>query len=251
MKHDLSLAFMLGWQDVRQAYRRTAIGPFWLTIGVVVQVLTISVVFGIIFKVELSSYLPFVAAGMVIWGFIASMVNEGTQTFIIAEAMIKQLPLSIWTHVIRVIWRNVIIMGHNFAVVPLAYLLVAKSFSLNSLLFIPGFVLLAANMSWMSAIVGIISSRFRDFPAITSSVMTIVFYVTPVMWEPTNFDSGVAHLLLGLNPFYHLIQITRLPLLGLTPTPENWLVSIALAIVGLAPLIKFGSKFRTKVALWV
>lgn len=29
----LFLALMLGWQDIRQRYRRSKLGPFWLTIS--------------------------------------------------------------------------------------------------------------------------------------------------------------------------------------------------------------------------
>jgi lipopolysaccharide transport system permease protein len=45
-----ALVGMLGWQDVRQRYRRSALGPFWLTISMGVMIGTIGVVFGQIFK---------------------------------------------------------------------------------------------------------------------------------------------------------------------------------------------------------
>lgn len=242
---------MLGWQDVRQSYRRTALGPFWLTIGVVAQVLTISVVFGIIFKSPIQDYLPFIATGMVTWGFISSMINEGTYTFINAEAIIKQLPLPMWVHVFRVSWRNLIIMAHNFVIVPLAYLIVGKAPSFNLFFFAPGLLLILLNLTWMASIAGLVSARFRDFPAIVLSVMTVVFYVTPVMWEPKNFEPGIAHLLLGLNPFYHLIQLGRLPLLGGIPTIENWVVGISLAFFGTFAMKVLNRRFGRRIALWV
>ena len=44
------LVGMLGWQDIKQRYRRSAFGPFWLTISMGVMIGTIGIVFGNIFK---------------------------------------------------------------------------------------------------------------------------------------------------------------------------------------------------------
>ena len=40
------LAALLGWQDVRQRYRRSVLGPFWLTVSMGVMIGTIGIEIG-------------------------------------------------------------------------------------------------------------------------------------------------------------------------------------------------------------
>src|SRR5947208_84479 len=83
-----SFVGMLGWQDVRQRYRRSALGPFWLTISMGVMIGTIGLVFGQIFNSPMKEYLPFLTVGMILWTFISAVLLEGCSGFIAAEGII-------------------------------------------------------------------------------------------------------------------------------------------------------------------
>jgi lipopolysaccharide transport system permease protein len=57
--------------------------------------------------------------------------------------------------------------------------------------------------------------------------------------------------LLDSNPFYHLLEITRGPLLGQTPSATNWLVAVVMAVVGwIVALLVFG-RYRRRIAYWL
>jgi ABC-type polysaccharide/polyol phosphate export permease len=248
----LKLSQLLGWQDVKQAYRRSAIGPFWITGGMAVQIATMGFVFGLIFKIHLQDYLPFLASSIVIWGLVSTSLNEGALSFISAESLIRQLPLSPFVHLLRVLWKNLITFAHNFVILPIVFLAVWHPINWTIVLLIPGLVLLAVNLLWFSVVLGVLSTRYRDAPPILASLVTIAFYVTPVMWLPNLIGNNqVAHSLLGFNPLYHLIQIVRLPLLGNVPTPENWYLSTLLAIVGWGLSTVVMRKYKNKIAYWV
>jgi ABC-type polysaccharide/polyol phosphate export permease len=217
-----------------------------------VQIATMGIVFGLIFKINLHDYLPFLASSIVIWGLISASLNEGALGFISAESLIRQLPLNPYVHLLRVLWKNLITFAHNFAILPIVFIAVWHPVNFALLLFVPGLALLAINLLWISAILGLLSTRYRDAPPILTSLVTMAFYVTPIMWLPNLIgDSQVAHLLLGLNPLYHLVQIVRLPVLGQFPTPENWSISLVLAIAGwlLATLVM--RKYKNRIAYWV
>lgn len=246
------VGFMLGWQDVRQAYRRSAIGPFWLTIGMAVQIITMGLVFSLIFKTEVNEYLPFLATSLIFWGLISNSVNEGCLTFISSEAMIKQLNLPHFEYVTRTLWRNIVTAGHNFAILPIVLLVFWTFPGWTILAVIPGLAILILNLGWMVWLLGMLSARYRDIPPIVSSLMTVAFYVTPVMWYPELIgNNALAHLLLGLNPFYHLLQIFRLPILGEWPTIENWALALLSGLIGWAVTLLAYKKHRTKIAYWV
>jgi ABC-type polysaccharide/polyol phosphate export permease len=247
----IRLAGLLGWQDVRQAYRRSAIGPFWITAGMAVQIATMGVVFGIIFKTPLQEYLPFLATSIILWSLMASIITDGCMSFISAESIIKQLKLPTYIHIFRTVWKQLITLGHNIVILPFVFIAFWHPLSWSLALFIPGLVLVVLNVTWMAYLLAMLSTRYRDIPQVIASVMTIFYFISPVMWQPSLIPSGTAHLLLGLNPMYHLLQIMRLPILGQLPTIENWALAIILAVVGWAGVFFAVRKFRNQIAYWV
>ena len=118
-------------------------------------------------------------------------------------------------------------------------------------MFIPGLALVVVNVAWMAYLLAMLSARYRDIPQVIASVMTILYFVSPVMWQPSLIPAGTAHLLLGLNPMYHLLQVIRLPILGQVPTMENWVLTIVFALVGWSGVALAIRKFRNQIAYWV
>jgi ABC-type polysaccharide/polyol phosphate export permease len=249
--HELSLALSLALQDVKQAYRRSSLGAFWLTIGMSVQIVAIGLVFGLIFGVGLQEFLPFLATSLILWSFFSSSILDGSMGFVTSEAILRQLPIPHYVHLLRSLWKNVLMLGHNLVILPVVFLVFLRMPTWNLLLLVPGFILTTAFLFSATYVLALITTRFRDMQQILSSVMTVVFYVTPVIWQPSLIPGGTAHLLLGLNPFYHFLQIIRLPILGQAPTLENW--SLAIVITLLTGVIAYlaAKKYKNRLAYWV
>lgn len=245
------LAGMLGWQDVRQRYRRSAVGPFWLTISMGVMIGTIGVVFGHIFKAPMSDFLPFLAAGMILWGLISSVITDGCIGFIAAEGIIKQLPIPLYVHILRLLWRNLIIFAHNLVIFPLVLLAVGRPLTMNAFVSIPGLALIMVNMMWIALILAVICARYRDLPQIVGSVLQVLYFLTPIMWLPRTLAPGMQLYLLNLNPFFHLMEIFRAPLLGQLPSAINWEVSVGIAVVGWIVAIFIFNRYKARIAYWV
>lgn len=241
----------LGWQDVRQRYRRSALGPFWLTISMGVMIGTIAIVFGQIFKSPFKEFLPFLAVGLILWGFISTVITEGCTGFIAADAVIKQLPIPLAVHAFRQIWRNMIILAHNIVIFPLVLLAVGKPPSVDMWLALPGFILLVLNLTWISIFLGVVSARYRDIPQIIASLMQVVFYLTPIMWLPSLLPQRAGSYILDLNPFFHFLEIVRAPLLGQLPSAENWITSIVIAVIGWILTIALYARYRRRIAYWL
>lgn len=247
----MPLVGILGWQDVRQRYRRSALGPFWLTLSMGVMIATIGVVFGTIFKSPLTEFLPSLASGIIFWGFISTVVNEGCTSFIASDAIIRQLPIPLFVHVLRTAWRNMIILGHNLLILPIVFVAVGKS--VHSIIFesIPGFALLLVNLLWMSLILGAACARFRDLSQIVASILQVVFYLTPIMWLPRTLPASASAYLLDFNPVYHLLEVVRAPLLGQWPSAMNWAVAGGMAVAGWTVALIFYGRFRRRIAYWL
>lgn len=251
LRRTLSVAQHLGWQDIRQAYRRSAIGPFWLTMGMAVQIVAIGLVFGLIFGTPLEEFLPYLAVSLILWSFVSGSILDGSMGFITGEAILRQLPIPVYVHIIRSIWKNVLMLAHNAVLLPILFLVFLKLPNWNLVLLVPGFLVTAAFLFASSYVLALVTARYRDMQQIIASVMTVMFYVTPVIWQPSLIPSGTAHLLLGLNPLYHFLQIIRLPILGQAPTFDNWSLSLAMTLV--AGLVAFlaSKKYKNRLAYWV
>jgi lipopolysaccharide transport system permease protein len=247
----LHLVGMLGWQDVRQRYRRSLLGPFWLTISMGVMIATIGLVFGQIFNSPVKVFLPFLAAGMILWGFMSMVIMEGCDAFIAAEGIIKQLPIPLFVHVLRMVWRNLLILAHNIVIFPLVLLAVGRPIGWMALISIPGLLLVTANLLWLALLLGVLCARYRDLSQIVSSLLQVLYFLTPIIWMPSSLPSRAGKYLLDWNPVNHLLSIMRSPLMNELPSQSDWFTSLAICLVGwLVTLIVYG-RYRRRIAFWV
>lgn len=248
---DFRLPIYLAYSDIRQRYRRSSLGPFWITISMGVTIACIGIIFGNIFKAPMREFLPFLSVGIISWGFIGAVLTESTTVFPAAEGIIRQLPLPLFTHIFRMIMRNVYILGHNLVVLPLVYLCLQKPLGLVALLSIPGFLLVVINLTWMTLILSILCARYRDLTQIVSSILQIFFYITPIIWMPSLLPARASLMVLEPNPFYHLLTIVRDPLLGISPSLSNWLFALIMAIVGSLLSLFLFNAYRKRISYWL
>lgn len=245
------LAGILGWQDIRQRYRRSSFGPFWLTISMGVLIGALGLVFGNLFATPMKEFLPFLTIGLILWMLISTALNESCTGFTTAEAMIKQISLPLFTHILRILWRNLIILAHNLVIYPLVLIVLWVPLPGSALWAIVGLVLLMINLSWMALLLGVFGTRYRDIPQIVSNLLQVFFYLTPIIWMPHLLPKRASILLLDANPFFHLIEIVRAPLLGTLPSALNWQVSIVMALAGWFITVLFYGRIRSRIAYWL
>lgn len=249
--HNHHLITTLGWQDVATRYRRSRVGAFWLTINMAVLIGMLGFVFGTLFSQPMNEFLPYVATGLIVWGFLSTAISEGCTGFVSAEGIILQVRMPLFTHVMRVLWRNIIILGHNLLILPLLFLVFVKPVSPLALLAVPGFVLFVLNATWMMLILAVVCARFRDMTQIVQNMVQVLFYLTPIIWSAALLPKRAGTAMLDLNPFFHLISIVRAPLLGEAPTFLNWALSSLMMFVGWAVALLFFGRYRKRVPYWL
>ena len=65
---------MLGWNDIHQRYRRSALGPFWITISMAIFIVLLGFIYSKLFHQDIAVYLPYIAMGLITWGFISGTI---------------------------------------------------------------------------------------------------------------------------------------------------------------------------------
>jgi ABC-2 type transport system permease protein len=247
----------LGWQDIKQRYRRSVLGPFWITIATGVQAAAMGVLYATLFHQDLRYYLPYVTVGLIIWNVVQASILEGSDVFIANEGLIKQLPSALSVHVYRLVWRQFLFFAHNLVIylVMLPVLGVWRNLHWTSLLAIPAIALVFLNSMWVSIVFGIFATRYRDIAPILSSTTLMLFVLTPVMWSTRVLDSRAGGdtrtRLIQVVPTYHYLEIVRAPLLGEPLHLLSWAVVLAITTVGWAVAILAMKKFRSRVPYWV
>ena len=239
---------MLGWQDIRQRYRRSTLGPFWLTISMGALVGGLGVLYAGLFRMDVADYLPFVAAGLIIWGLLSGLITEGCAAFIGAEGIIKQVNLPLSVHVYRVVWRNLIVFAHNVAIYVAAAVIFSIQPGWTGLLVLPGLALLCLNGVWMGLLFGLVSARFRDVPQIVASVVQVAFFLTPIIWKPELLPDRA--FVLDLNPFFHLVELVRAPSLGQAPGLVSWFAAAGITLGGWLVTLLMYRRYRWRIAYW-
>jgi homopolymeric O-antigen transport system permease protein len=240
----------LGWRDTKRRYRRTVFGPFWTTASLALFVLTLGVLWANLWGHDPKTYLPYLTAGMVCWNLFSAICMEGGACLIGQERLIKQLRISYTLLACTTVWRNVIVFFHNIIIYVLVCIYSGTSITWATLLFIPGFVLLCANAIWIVGLLGAVCTRYRDIQQLVGSLLQISMFLTPILWTPDQLKGRMA-LLADLNPLYHLMAIVRDPLLGKAPSPMQWIVVLAITVVGWAVLVRIMTKFRHRIVYWL
>lgn len=235
--------------DLRGRYRGSLLGPFWLTITTGALVGGIGLLYGGLFRQPLDTYFPFIAVSIVLWTFIASCLNESCVIFSSEGLVLRQMNVPASVFVTRLLYRNILILGHNAIIVVIVLAIFPPDWGLDVLMAPVGLIVLAGNLWWMSAIASVLGARFRDFAPIVGSVVQILFFITPIIWSPEALPERA--FLVDANPFYHLIEIVRRPLLADGVPWTSLAISVGLLVVGSLVALRLMAWSRTRLVYWL
>ncbi len=239
----------LAYQDIKLRYRGSLLGPFWITLTNLVMLVAMGTIYAALFKMEVSTYIPFLMTGLLVWQFLSTVVNESCVTFTAAQDIIQQVPLPFSIQAYRTVYRNLLVLAHNAVIIPFGLLLFRVPVNWHVLEIFPGLLVLCINGLWVSLLLGTISTRFRDVPPIVANAVQVVFFITPIFW-PIDAVGEWKHLLV-LSPVFAAIDVVRAPLIGEAPSPFSWPILLVCTVVGMAFGLGLFIRFRERIAYWI
>ena len=235
--------------DIQNRYRGSVLGPFWLTLSTAVMVVGLGLLYSSLFKMALRDYLPFIAVSLIVWTTLSQIVTDACTSLTSAEGIIRQLPLPFSVHVLRCVFRNLLIAAHSLPLIFVVFLACGTMPGVEVLLLLPGFALVAINAFFVALFLGMLCARFRDIAPIVASVMQLAFFMSPVLWKPELL--GAKAVWLPLNPFYALMETVRGPLVEGGVPGLVWLAACVYTLLGAALATGFFIRFRGRIAFWV
>lgn len=240
----------MGYQDYKMANAGSRLGRYWPTIGMAIRIVFIGTIFSLLFNSSRGDYLPWLASGWIVWGFISSAFQGSANAYISSKAMMLSLPLDKRSFVVKVIINQTLSLIQNLPLLIVVVILYPRTLGFEVLLFFPAALINFIFLIGTGLMLGPLLARYRDVGPFIGAIMGVMFFVLPIMWRPQDLGEGIARVIVGFNPFYHYLQLVRLPLIGDIPTLINWSLASAGALLAITIGLFVYKKTIDKVVYW-
>lgn len=226
--------------DLRNRYRRSALGLGWSLLHPIAMTAVLCVVFSRVFGEDPFDYAPKLLVGLCFWNFITTVTKDGCQSLFQGEKYIRQYPAPMAIYPLR----TVLGAAFHFAVALGVVLLLKIAFKgVGGLSALPSLVptlALLLVLGWSIAILAAFSTAyFPDILHLSEVGLQILFYATPIIYPANKLRDNGLGALVDYNPFAAFVTALRQPLLlGEVPdlTTVNMLVASTL-VAGAAAVV--------------
>lgn len=197
--------------DVGLRFRRSKLGMLWLVLPSLAFAFGAGYIWAALFHQPPGEFIPFVAIGFAVWGYLAGSLVDGGLVFVNAQGYIRQVPLPLGVFVYRSFATQSVYFVISF-VTGLLTVLLFKGF--DPIAFLKGSVGLVLLFTFVFSAVylmAFVGARFRDIPMAMQSILQILFVVSPVIYPARILEERGLHLVAAANPLACLIEVVRTP----------------------------------------
>jgi ABC-type polysaccharide/polyol phosphate export permease len=244
----------LAVENVKNRYRRTVLGPWWLTIQTAIFVAGISIVFGHVIgkNVGVKSYILFVAVGYIAFILLSGLTRTGAEVFVNGSSTLKSTRQPLSNLVLREVAIELIHFAHNFVLFIPFVILGLAPLSLKMLIAVPIVVVIAVNGLFLGLWLGTAVARFRDVQPLVNSILGVIIFFSPVFYNAESLGvSPARQLVLVWNPFAYLINAFRAPLIGMPLLPSYYIGAAIVTIVNVGLGLVIFTRARSRLPYWV
>lgn len=229
------LLYLLIWREIRGVYRQTALGTSWLFVRPLLNMLVLSLVFGLLVKVPSDNvpYPLFSLSALLPWGFFSNAVMRAAGSLVQNMEIISKVYFPRMIIAIAGALSGLLDLGASFVVFLGALLLYRYPWRWEMLL-LPGFMLAAVIFAlavglWLATL----SVKYRDVSFAVQFLLQALMYASPVIY-PVSLVPKQWLFLYYLNPMAGIIQGFRWALLGSGNAPgAAFFLSMGIVLVAL------------------
>lgn len=242
--------YFIAHQDIVARYRRTTFGPLWITLSTGISLIAMSVVWGMLFQMKVDRLMPYMAPGMVIWTFISSILMEGSTVLSNAQGTLKIIKISPLAFILSFILKTLYIFAQNSIIIAIVFLIFRVPVSSIALLSVVGLALLTSASFFVTIILSIIGTRFRDFQQVIGASITFIMLLTPIMWD-VSILKGKAIYIAYLNPVTYFLVLVRDPLLNKVPEMIYYYGAFSITAILAVVAGSIYSKYENRIIYWI
>ena len=228
------LLYFFTWRDVKVKYKHATLGIAWA----VLQPFLLMVVFTFVFNKGLNiqpgdlPYPVFAFSGLLVWQVFSGGLTHAANSILGNSKIIQKIyfprliiPLSaMLTAVVDFCFAMLVFVGlvlyYDVAVQPFQWI-----FFLTLSLLLTVFA-----ASGLSLFLSAWNVKYRDFQYVIPFFVQVLFFLSPVLYEPKQFEGSFFVTLLKANPMSGAIHLARA---AFTDQPVDW------ALVGVSSAVAF------------
>lgn len=200
--------YQLTWQQLIVRYRKTALGFLWTLLNPLINMTVIAIVFSMVMQLPLKEFVVFYFSGAIAYNLFSTSLQTGSNALIANESLLKKIyvPKQIF-----VLSNSLsILIDSLISAISLLVVLYLLGASLSwSLIYLPlAFVLLFLFSLGLTLVLSIVSIYLRDIPNILTHLLTIGFYLTPILY-PLEKMPIKYQFLMEFNPMYYFVKSFR------------------------------------------
>lgn len=236
--------------DILKRYKRSFLGPWWITLAMLFLILAIGILYSQLFKLDFAKYLLYLSINFAIWAFMRDSILESCQVLIDAKALLFNEKWNFLIFSFRVVYKNFIIFLHNIIIfILLAIVLVDELTLINLLISISALVFLILFLLPVCILCSLINTRFRDFYMIMSNVMQLLFFLSPILFNKQLLESY--NWLIYINPLALFILLINEPIL-INQFHFNYLIYLLCYFTFFTCFTAFlFAKYKNKITYWL
>jgi ABC-type polysaccharide/polyol phosphate export permease len=241
----------LAVENVKNRYRRTVLGPWWLTLQMGVFVTGISVVFGNLQQESLRTFLPYVTAGYIAFILLSGLTRAGAEVFINGSSTLKSTRQPLSNLVLREVAIEFIHFGHNVVLLVPFIVTGYVPLSPKMLIALPIVAVIAVNGLFVGLWLGTAVARFRDVQPLVNAILGVAVFFSPIFYHLSSLSSGIRNALLSWNPFTYLISAFRAPLIGAPLSTSYYVGSAVVTLINVVLGLALFTRARSRLPYWV
>lgn len=235
---------------VRNQYRRTVLGPWWLTLQSAAVVLGLALLFGSIFRRPLEDFLPYVTTGYLLFLLLSGLVRRGGDVMLEARDSIRSNRQPLSGLVLQGVAHEAVLFAHySVMFLPLA-LLGWLAVDWQLLLVVPVLAAVLVNGVALGLWLGPMVARFRDLQPLIAAVLQMLIFFTPVFWRLDDVTDDVRTAVTVWNPFAHAVEAFRATLLGGSVAAELLALAVVTALNVTIAAAVF-ARTRSQLPYWI
>jgi ABC-type polysaccharide/polyol phosphate export permease len=245
------LIIHIATSDIKLKYSKTILGPLWNSLSMGIFVVAFGFVGSRLWGLDVKNFMPFFCAGFITWTFIATTISESTSILSNHSDTLKSIKTPYLIFIVSMVIKNMIIFLHHILIFFLICLLLSYDLSIYCLYFIPSLLIVTLIGILFSFSWSILCTRFNDLTPLTTNLLQVLFFLTPVFWPAERLQGIYFKLIIELNPMYQILRLIRDPLLGNNISMNNLLgISLILGILFLLSIF-VGNKFKNNIIYFI
>lgn len=236
---------------LKKRFRRSAIGLLWVPLSFALFITVKSIFFGSRPTGDLENFVAFIIVGYYCWTYISGMLLSATSAYVNSVHWIEgvQLPYSVYLYQTAV--QEVIFFALSGIVVVVAFILLDVPINPLMWTIIPALGVYVLSGIWTTFLFSSVGLKYRDLTHSMQAFMRVMFFATPILWSPEQFNSEFVKTLCLINPFTHYLAIVREPIISGTIPVLSWQIVCGVTLVGCLLAVFSFSLSRKRLVYWI